>query len=70
MAPWEGVNALDAAVTAYNSISVMRQEMLPSDRAHAIIVMPEGAPVNIIPAYCQLKAAVRVSALPFHRRAS
>ena len=28
--PWEGVNALDAAVLAYNSVSVLRQQMKPT----------------------------------------
>ena len=35
--PWEGVNALDAAVMAYNSISTLRQQMKPSWRVHSII---------------------------------
>ena len=55
MAPYEGINALDAAVTAYNAISVMRQQLMPSDRAHAIIVMPEGAPVNSMPTSSSLE---------------
>jgi len=59
MAPHEGINALDAAVTTYNAISVMRQQLLPSDRAHAVIYIPENAPVNIIPDYCKMKCAVR-----------
>ena len=32
--PWEGINALDAAVMAYQSISVMRQQMKPNWRVH------------------------------------
>lgn len=27
--PWEGVNALDAAVLAYNNVSVLRQQLKP-----------------------------------------
>ena len=34
--PWEGVNALDAAVLAYTNISLLRQQMKPTWRAHAI----------------------------------
>ena len=34
--PWEGVNALDAAVLAYNSISVLRQQMKPTWRVHGV----------------------------------
>ena len=32
--PWEGVNALDAAVMAYQGLSVMRQQMKPNWRIH------------------------------------
>ncbi|ELU08337.1 hypothetical protein CAPTEDRAFT_213237 [Capitella teleta] len=34
-APYDGVNALDAAVMAYNSISCMRQQLRPSYRVAA-----------------------------------
>jgi len=46
--PWEGVNALDAAVMAYNNISVLRQQMKPTWRVHGIITNG-GAKPNIIP---------------------
>lgn len=36
-APWEGQNALDAAVLAYNSISLLRQQIKPNCRVHGII---------------------------------
>lgn len=36
--PWEGVNALDAAVLAYNNLSVLRQQMKPTWRAHGMSV--------------------------------
>lgn len=32
--PWEGLNALDAAVLAYNNLSVLRQQMKPTWRVH------------------------------------
>lgn len=32
--PWEGVNALDAAVMAYSNISVLRQQLKPDWRIH------------------------------------
>ena len=32
--PWEGVNALDAAVNAYQSVSNLRQQMKPTWRVH------------------------------------
>ena len=31
---WEGVNALDAAVNAYQSVSNLRQQMKPTWRVH------------------------------------
>ena len=46
--PWEGVNALDAAVMAYNSISVLRQQMKPTWRVHGVITNG-GVKPNIIP---------------------
>jgi len=47
-APWEGVNALDAIVMAYNSISCLRQQILPTDRVHGVI-SEGGVKPNIIP---------------------
>ena len=32
--PWDGINALDAAVMCYQSISVLRQQMKPTWRVH------------------------------------
>ena len=46
--PWEGVNALDAAVMAYTSISVLRQQIKPTWRVHGVITNG-GAKPNIIP---------------------
>ncbi|TPX40179.1 hypothetical protein SeLEV6574_g06748 [Synchytrium endobioticum] len=47
-APWEGVNALDAIVQAYSNISMLRQQILPSNRIHGIIRQGGSAP-NVIP---------------------
>ncbi|XP_031566899.1 peptidase M20 domain-containing protein 2-like [Actinia tenebrosa] len=46
--PWEGINALDAAIMAYNSVSVMRQQMKPTWRVHGILTNG-GVKPNIIP---------------------
>ena len=46
--PWEGVNALDAAVLAYNSISVLRQQMKPTWRVHGVALSGGAAP-GVIP---------------------
>ena len=56
--PWEGVNALDAAVMAYSSISVLRQQMKPSWRVHGVITNG-GAKPNIIPEKTSLSYYVR-----------
>ncbi|MBN3290293.1 P20D2 protein, partial [Polypterus senegalus] len=32
--PWEGINALDAAVLAYNNLSLLRQQLKPDWRLH------------------------------------
>ncbi|KAL1919166.1 uncharacterized protein VTP21DRAFT_2548 [Calcarisporiella thermophila] len=57
-APWEGVNALDAAVQAYNSISMLRQQTLPRNRIHGIIIKGGDAP-NIIPEYASMEFGIR-----------
>ena len=36
LSPWEGQNALDAAVSAYTSIAMLRQQVKPSHRIHGI----------------------------------
>ena len=56
--PWEGLNALDAAVMAYNSISVLRQQMKPDWRVHGVI-SNGGAKPNIIPEKTMLEYMVR-----------
>ena len=58
--PWEGVNALDAAVTAYNSISVLRQQMTPDCRVHGVI-KEGGVKPNIIPEKAVMEYYVRAS---------
>lgn len=46
--PWDGINALDAMVAAYNNVSMLRQQMHPSDRVHGVI-LEGGLKPNIIP---------------------
>lgn len=57
-APWEGVNALDAMILAFNGISAMRQQMLPSDRVHGVIT-DGGLKPNIIPDYTRAEFYIR-----------
>ncbi|WOO78196.1 Peptidase M20 domain-containing protein 2 [Vanrija pseudolonga] len=59
-APWDGINALDAANISYTSISALRQQLHPTDRVHGIIVDGGEAP-NIIPDYTSMKYYVRAS---------
>ena len=60
--PWEGVNALDAAVMAYNSISVLRQQMKPSWSVHGVITNG-GAKANIIPEKAAMSYYIRAIGL-------
>ncbi|MEV8337783.1 amidohydrolase [Leucobacter sp. NPDC077196] len=46
--PWLGLNALDAVVTAYQSVAQLRQHILPIDRVHGIITDGGAAP-NVVP---------------------
>ena len=55
--PFMGRNALDAASLAYQGIGLMRQQMPPSDRVHAI--MSGGDRPSIIPSAAQLNIYVR-----------
>ncbi|TBU59837.1 aminoacylase 1-like protein 2 [Dichomitus squalens] len=58
LSPWEGQNALDAAVLAYTNISVLRQQLKPSHRVHGIFEGKDWAP-NIIPDYSKMIGDVR-----------
>ncbi|CAN7999442.1 unnamed protein product, partial [Ixodes hexagonus] len=49
--PWDGVNALDAAVSAYVNVSVLRQQMKPTARG--------GASPNVIPERTVLDYSIR-----------
>ena len=56
--PWEGINALDALVAAYNNISVLRQQILPQERIHcAFTNTPKVA--NVIPSLTEAFWQVR-----------
>ncbi|KAF9391937.1 hypothetical protein BGX21_011119 [Mortierella sp. AD011] len=56
--PWEGINALDAAVLTYTNIGLMRQQMRPDQRVHGII-KDGGKAANIIPDYTKSVYTVR-----------
>jgi amidohydrolase len=56
--PHLGVNALDAFVQGYVNISTLRQQLLPTDKVHGIVVEGGEAP-NIIPDYTRSSWYVR-----------
>lgn len=56
--PWEGINALDATVMAYDNTSVLRQQMKPTWQVHGII-SEGGVKPNIIPDRAQLIYNIR-----------
>lgn len=58
MQPYMGRNALDAATLAYQAMGLLRQQMPPSDRLHAII-SEGGARASIIPEQATLQIYVR-----------
>jgi amidohydrolase len=57
-APWEGINALDAVVAAYVNISLLRQQILPTQRVHGVIV-DGGERPNIIPLSAKVDYYIR-----------
>ncbi|MEP7048655.1 MAG: M20 family metallopeptidase [Ilumatobacteraceae bacterium] len=57
-APWEGRNALDAAVLGYINIAAMRQHIRPTERIHGIITKG-GDKANIVPAEAAMEWIVR-----------
>jgi metal-dependent amidase/aminoacylase/carboxypeptidase family protein len=48
LSPWEGKNALDAAVLAYTNIGLLRQQIKPTHRVHGVFGGKDWAP-NVIP---------------------
>lgn len=56
--PWEGLNALDAAVSSYLNIGLLRQQVRPTCKIQGIIVHAGTYP-NIIPEESEMKYHVR-----------
>ena len=52
-APWEGINALDAAINMFNLVNAGRQQLRPDARVHGIIA-EGGVAANIIPEYTRV----------------
>lgn len=59
-APEDGINALDAVVLFYNSVSVLRQQLRSDVRIHGII-LSGGAAANIIPDYASIRYRTRAN---------
>lgn len=56
--PWEGLNALDAVVSAYNNVSMLRQQIRPYERIHgAILECPKVS--NVIPEHTRIGFSAR-----------
>lgn len=58
--PWNGINALDALITAYNALSVLRQQTMPGDIIQGHITNG-GLTPNIIHAYAAGSFVVRAT---------
>lgn len=56
--PWDGVNALDALVSAYTSVAMLRQQICPEQRIHSCVL---DAPKvgNVIPPHTRVQFAMR-----------
>ncbi|XP_035205048.1 peptidase M20 domain-containing protein 2-like, partial [Stegodyphus dumicola] len=52
--PWEGLNALDAAVACYNNVALLRQHIKPTCKIHGVITKGGEAP-NIIPGHTEVQ---------------
>lgn len=62
--PQDGHSALDAAVMTYNSISMLRQFVLPGTYIHGIIRDGGGA-ANVIPAYASMEYYFRAPTMEY-----
>lgn len=51
--PWNGINSLDAAVSAYNAAALLRQQIRPDERIHAVIEVG-GTVQNVITSYSRM----------------
>lgn len=60
LSPYLGLNALDAVVTAYQSIAQLRQHILPIDRIHGIITNG-GTAANVVPDIAAAEFLIRSS---------
>ena len=57
-APWDGRNALDAAVLGYINVATLRQHIRPTERIHGVFTKG-GEKANIVPAETAMEWIVR-----------
>lgn len=57
-APEKGINALDAAITTFNSINALREHMRSDSRVHGVII-DGGKAANVVPDYSKCQFYVR-----------
>ncbi|GAA3091702.1 amidohydrolase [Streptomyces rectiviolaceus] len=62
IAPWEGVNALDAMALAHTAIGLLRQQLPPGTLVHGIVT-DGGQAVNVIPARTAARYEIRAPSL-------
>ncbi|MCB5909138.1 M20 family metallopeptidase [Streptomyces pinistramenti] len=62
VAPWEGVNALDAMTLAHTALGLLRQQLPPGTVVHGIVT-DGGQAVNVIPARTAARYEVRAPTL-------
>ncbi|ORX48863.1 hypothetical protein DM01DRAFT_1326141 [Hesseltinella vesiculosa] len=58
MAPWNGVNAVDAIMQGFDNLAMLRQQLLTSNRVHGIITNG-GKAANVIPDFSSAKLYAR-----------
>ena len=63
--PWEGINALDAAICTINAINALREHMRPDSRVHGVVI-DGGKAANIVPEYSKVQYYVRSTAKSYN----
>ncbi|KFZ10557.1 hypothetical protein V502_08054 [Pseudogymnoascus sp. VKM F-4520 (FW-2644)] len=61
-APWEGINALDAAALAYSAVGMLRQQMRPENRI-GLVIKEGGQKSNITTPHSTVEYSIRTRTL-------
>ena len=62
VAPWDGINALDAVTLLHTAVGLLRQQILPTDRIRGV-VLSAGQRSGVIPSYAKARYCVRSASL-------